>query len=171
MKWGRLAADFYTDDKLEQLRHSEAYLFLKLVAWSVGHETGGRIPPSTLSIVGRGHRNVPRTIQRMCEVGLLTVDPTCVADVSPMLQRYNIHAFKKWQQVQPARSPKPAGQSPSSDSPSHVRPPARTENRGEIYESLSEDTLPPACEVKDPRLLAVMSRIGKKIEDTNGAAH
>ena len=48
MKWGRLAADFYTDDKLEELRHSEAYLFLKLVAWSVGHETAGRIPPSAL---------------------------------------------------------------------------------------------------------------------------
>lgn len=159
----RLSVDFWSDDKIQQLTHSEQILYQKMVAWSSKHQTDGCVPWSALRTIAAGHRNVPASLDKMILIELLRCDTT----ETPQQQRYNITAFPKWQMNTDSRKPKPAGQSVASRG--YVGTPAGIENRTDLDISLSEDSLPPAEPVKDPRLIAALDRIGKQLE--NGQGH
>lgn len=168
----RLSVDIDTDDKIAQLKHSERWLYVMLVAWSVKHETDGRLPWPGIRASAAGHRNVQRSIDRMVSLGLLTMLHSSHTDTTQKLHTYHISSFTKWQMNTDGRKPKPAGQEQASDRPlASGRTQAGMENRTDIDLSLSEDTLAPSTAVKDPRLIAALERIGKKLGDHNGQAH
>jgi hypothetical protein len=80
---------------------------------------------------------------------------------------YDVVNFAKWQMVTERNTHKPAGQAPGDQSSSRAGAGARTERRTDIDIYLSEDTLAPAAEVKDPRLAAVLGRL----TNMNGSTH
>jgi hypothetical protein len=173
MKWMRLSVDAFTDDKITQLNHSEQILYLKLIAWSVAHETDGRIPASSIDTIAAGHRHRQRYMDHLCGLGLLQLQQGSDTVTTGIQQGYNIQAFAKWQMTTERIGHKPAGQAPGDQSSSRGRASAGTETRLERSSiSLSEDTLAPVdvVEVKDPRLAAVLGRIGKKLGEANGTA-
>lgn len=161
MKWMRLSVGFPRDPKIKELSRSERLFYLELCMWATEQDTDGRIPTSVLSLIGDGHRGKRQTLQKMVVKGLLS-HSTCVDE-------YHITAWDKWLMVQPASKPKIAGQGQDGDEASRAHVGARTNDteRSSIY--LSDDSLAPVVEVKDPRLAALVDKIARKV-NSNGTA-
>lgn len=175
MKYMRLSVDWVTDDKIQQLTNDQQLLFIKLICWSVQHETDGRIPSSALPAIRRRHKYLQQALDRMVAVGLLHRDKEGIGKGSVRDKlgiSYDILAFSKWQMVTTDKKVKPAGQGAGSDGPSHGRTGARTEtklDRRSYIEDVS--SLAPAEGLKDPKLRSMLDRIGKKVGEMNGHAN
>jgi hypothetical protein len=112
--WARLSGSWQHDSRVMECSPLAQLMYVRLIAYTVQHETSGTVPRSALQVVGYGLRNADALLAQLLLHGLLidTTDiPTqqlhryCIADTEhPWC--FPLETWHKWQEAK-----KPPGQS------------------------------------------------------------
>lgn len=146
-QWMKLAVDYWQDPKWKGLGATHEAFYVRLLGYTRKWNTGGFIPADAIALCGRRIYNRDKVLADLVDAGLLTTEDQGYAFPK---------AWRKYSARHDGSSHQSAGQGGRSC--------AGGEEKRRYIPIPIEDQLAPANEVKDPRLSALLDRIGKQVE-------
>ena len=89
--WARLAVNYYQDPKILAVSAHAELLYVRLIAYTVAHETDGVVPMDCLQLCSRRVRNVRALVQELCLSHALVVQQDGTIS-------FPLETWKRWQE-------------------------------------------------------------------------
>jgi hypothetical protein len=169
--WFRLSVSYYRDPKMAGLPVQAEALYVRLLAYTVEHETDGHIPKAALGDIGRGIYGAKKYLAMLLPMELILTcqcTPECTYQFPP-------NAWRKWQESKEDTESKRAAHAANQRayrarrdrSPGSVSD-STEKSREELYiEDLDHLLASPAPAPEGMR--AALDRIQEKKWGTNGS--